>query len=354
MTRETNKNIDIMWICTGMMLAGAAALLAMARNVSGFAEWYSKTIYPFLVSTFGRFFGIFPFSVSEAGLYCGIIWLFVMILKYWKTPMRILRDFCAAIALLLFLYSINCGINYYRVSFSVYYRKTFSQNTEITEESLKKMCMWLTKMVNKSRAEIEYADHIYEDMQEKGVSAMEKLAGKYPVLEGFYPKPKPVGVSEILSYQQCSGVYSPFTIEANYNQDMTDYNIPHTICHELSHLRGFMREDEANFIGYLACIGSDEADFRYSGYLLGWIYAGNALAKTDFDTYAELYGMLSETVIEDLDANSQFWDRYEGTVAEVQEAVNDTYLKANGQAEGVKTYGRVVDLMLLEFLKQEE
>ena len=50
---------------------------------------------------------------------------------------------------------------------------------------------------------------------------------------------------------------------------MPYYNIPHTICHELSHLKGFMREDEANFIGYLACIGSDSPDFRYSGYLTG-------------------------------------------------------------------------------------
>ena len=32
---------------------------------------------------------------------------------------------------------------------------------------------------------------------------------------------------------------------------MPFYNIPHTICHELSHLKGYMREDEANFIGYL-------------------------------------------------------------------------------------------------------
>lgn len=45
--------------------------------------------------------------------------------------------------------------------------------------------------------------------------------------------------------QQLCGVYSPFTVEANYNGDMPDYNVPHTLCHELSHLKGFMREDEA-------------------------------------------------------------------------------------------------------------
>ena len=134
---------------------------------------------------------------------------------------------------------------------------------------------------------------------------------------------------------------------------MTDYNIPHTICHELSHLRGFMREDEANFIGYLACIGSEKEVFRYSGYLTGWVYAGNALAGQDIDSYRELYGKLLPQAAKDLRDNWEFWNRYEGKVAEVSNQVNDTYLKMNDQKEGVKTYGRMVDLMLAYHRKKE-
>lgn len=55
-----------------------------------------------------------------------------------------------------------------------------------------------------------------------------------------------------------------------------------------------MREDEANFIGYLACTGSESRSFRYSGYLTGWVYAGNALAKADYDGFIELYKKLDE------------------------------------------------------------
>ena len=132
---------------------------------------------------------------------------------------------------------------------------------------------------------------------------------------------------------------------------MVSYNIPHAICHELSHLRGFMREDEANFIGYLACLASEDAAYRYSGALLGWIYAGNALAKVDPAAYIRLYEELPDAVKIELEENTQFWARYEGKTAEATEAVNDAYLKVNGQAEGVKTYGRVVDLMLEDFVK---
>ena len=51
-------------------------------------------------------------------------------------------------------------------------------------------------------------------------------------------------------------------------------------------------------------------------------------------------------VEEDLRLNREFWARYDGKIAEVSNKVNDTYLKANGQKEGVKSYNRMVDLIV--------
>ena len=50
--------------------------------------------------------------------------------------------------------------------------------------------------------------------------------------------------------------------------------------------------------------------------------------------------------MEDIYANNAFWESYEGKIAEAADKINDTYLKANHQTDGVKSYGRVVDLML--------
>ena len=107
-----------------------------------------------------------------------------------------------------------------------------------------------------------------------------------------------------------------------------------------------MREDEANFIAYAACLASDDVDFNYSGALTGWIYATNALYKIDPEAYSGIYEQLSGEVLTDLQANNEFWDRYEGTISEVANQVNDSYLKANQQTDGVMSYNRMVDLML--------
>lgn len=334
--RTGNKTIAAAGLA---LLALAAAGEFAARNTEGFARWYSIHIYSVIVAVVGRVCGLVPVSVAELGLYVLMAVSLWYGFRNWRQWPCIASRALFLVGAAAFLYTFNCGINYYRPPFSS------ELNLDVrasSVEELKALCEYLTEKVNET-----VDDSCYQMRWAAwGQEAMTALGREYPGLSGYYPKAKPVAISWILSIQQLSGIYSPFTVEGNYNRAMTDYNIPHTICHELSHLRGFMREDEANFIGYLACIKSDKKIFQYSGYLTGWIYAGNALAGQDVDSYRELYGKLHPQAVEDLRENSRFWNQYEGKVAEVSSQVNDTYLKINDQKEGVKTYGRMVDLML--------
>ncbi len=348
-----------------VLLAAAGILQLAARKTAGFGQWYATTVYPRIVGIYGRFCGIFPFSVVEIGLYLSAVWLLLhiasLIFKISRFPSaavlkKALSD-TAVLAvfltgLLVFLYTACCGINYYRRPFSSYL------DLEIRDSSVKELrdlCEFLTVQLNAAAGEDpegQSPSAAYDPAwNAEGQKAMTGLAEQYPQLAGYYPRPKGLLVSWFLSVQQLSGIYSPFTVEANYNRDMTACNIPHTICHELSHLRGFMREDEANFIGYLACIHSSDRAFRYSGYLTGWIYAGNALAAQDPEAYGQIRSRLNPAVLEDLQKNNAFWNRYEGKVAEASNRMNDTYLKINSQSEGVRSYGRMVDLMLAYYRK---
>lgn len=184
-----------------------------------------------------------------------------------------------------------------------------------------------------------------------GQRTMEKLGQRYHRLSGHYPYPKPILNTWILSVQQTTGVYSPFTVEANYNRDIAYYDIPFTICHELSHLRGYMQEEEANFIGVLATIGADDLYFNYSGYVSAWVYAGNALARIDSTAFATLYSRINARTRQDMLYNNAYWQQFEGKPAEAHEQLNDAYLKMQGQVSGVRSYGHVTDLMLEYFAK---
>ena len=347
----------------GLILAAVSGILGCcARLVPGFAQTYSVTVYPLLVGTVGRFCSMFPISLSEAGLYLLLIFSICFILFHLRRPALLLSRVFFLCSLLLFIFTVNCGINYYRNPFS--YEAGITIEKYSTEELLA-LCRYLANEINSTIPETDHSQDRLKDLYPGqtastpapsaselrrlgayGREAMAGLGDDYPQLDGYYPRPKPLINSRLLSVQQLCGIYSPFTVEANYNREMPYYNIPHTICHELSHLKGFMREDEANFIGYLACIGSESPDFRYSGYLTGWVYAGNALAKADPDSYYDLWSKLSPQAVQDLAWNNQFWDRFEGPVAEASTQMNDRYLKAHSQEDGVRSYGRMVDLML--------
>lgn len=330
----------------GMLLLILSLFLQLAaRNLKGFGEWYGTRMYPVLVWVIGGWSNLFSFSVVEIALYVVLILGFTYGIRHIRQPVKLGTTVLLAVGFLAFSYTANCGINYYRLPFSSFLHLEVRPSSE---EELKALCVFLARQTAEAaeQTEIREPREAETDFPRQAKADMEKLGQTYPQLSGFYPRPKPLWISEILSVQSLSGIYSPFTIEANYNQDMVDYNIPHTACHELSHLRGFMREEEANFIGYLACVGSDNAFSRYSGYLSGFIYASNALYRQNPEAASEVYAFLPDCALTDLHTNNQFWQQYEGTIAEVSTKVNDTYLKANHQSDGVKSYGRMVDLLL--------
>lgn len=345
--------------------------LFMSHKSPAFADWYSSIIYPLLVTSIGRFFGIFPFSVAEIGLYIFVTFLLLSFMRmlistifhkkltqnnFFLQKHLLKKDpswshygsslFCLC-ACLFFSYTFCCGINYGRTSFAEKYNL---ETGEYTLEELNTLCTKLTMQLNTLSDSVSRDSEglalMGSDVSSRARLAMASLGDSYPELSGYYPRPKTLLIPAFLSVQSLSGIYSPFTVEANYNSDMVAYNLPFTACHELSHLRGFMQEEEANFIGFLACVNSDDTEFEYSGYLLGWIYATNELYEEDYDTYQKIYSQLSDTVKIDLSANSAFWNKYKSKVAEVSGQINDHYLKANGQTDGVKSYDRMVDLMI--------
>lgn len=357
--RFTYEKIKILTGCS--LLAAGAILTLLARNVGGFAQWYSTHVYPVWVNMLGRMMGVFPVSVAEILLYLlGALLLFTLGRLLWKLfrkrtgKRQVLGWFSnllLAAGVLFLLYVVNCGINYHRTSFS---ESSGIKAEEYSVSELKEVCGWLTERVNTLSGSVTRDDEGIMrltggnkgEVRSRAVEAMQSLGETYPELSGYYPEPKGLLAPWILSVQQLSGIYSPFTIEANYNSGMVDYNIPFTACHELSHLKSFMQEQEANFIAFLASTSYEDPEFQYSGYLLGWIYCMNVLHDADYDSWQEIRDTLSDGAEMDLRENNAFWARYDGAVAEVADQVNDRYLQANGQEEGVKSYDRMVDLIV--------
>lgn len=341
-------------------------LTQAAKHNIFFAEFYSVKIYPIFARTIGFFTGLAPFSIGEVLLMAGVIMLLAYIaaviyksLRYKKV--RYAKGFIINVAVvfscLYFLFVLFCGLNYYRYEFTVYSGLEIKKSSK---EELVRLCEDLADKANYLRTKVKvdengvaalYDDSYYETSV-RAQNSFNSISEKFEVLKGNYPKPKPVILSNAMSNMQISGIFFPFTLEANVNVDIPSYEIPATMCHELSHLRGFMREDEANFLSYLSCINSGYDDFAYSGTMLALTYSMNALYMEDYEAFKALYGKYSDGVLTDIRYTQEYWKQFETKIAEMSSKVNDTYLKANSQNDGVKSYGRMVDLLLAEQRQQ--
>lgn len=349
----------VAWLC-----------LNLAKKSVFFAEEiFAKGIFKVLSVGISLLTGWMPFSLAECSvlllpfalLFCVIRFVIHMVKKkgerFELCITAIINIACVA-SVVFFFYVFGCGINYHRVSIADYRGITVRDSSK---EELFALCKNLAEQASALREELV----IYED--EDGVlrlpmsnrelgtltkEAYKTLAGELPVLKGAYPAPKGILCSEAFSAMELTGIYSCWTMEANVNVDIPDYSRASTMAHELAHLRGFIREDEANYLAYLACMASDSAFVKYSGTLLALIYAGNALAGQDMELYGELWTGYHEGMVRDFRDNSAYWEQYKDTViSETTDKVNDVYLKANDQEDGVKSYGRVVDLLLAEYRK---
>jgi hypothetical protein len=189
----------------------------------------------------------------------------------------------------------------------------------------------------------------------KGVSAalsgaslgFEALDDQWPVVAGEAVPAKRVLLSPLMAYLGMSGIFVPFTGEANVNTTLPEWTLPFVAAHEIAHQRGFAREDEANYLAYAACARHPDPTARYSAALEGSLFVMAALRTRDPAAHQALDARRGAAVRRDLEALEAWRRRYEGRAADIHEKVNDAYLRAQG-TEGVASYGRMVDLLLAE------
>ena len=202
------------------------------------------------------------------------------------------------------------------------------------------------------------------NMEATAIQAMQKLGQQYPQLSGYYTTPKKIAASEFLSQQYMKGYYFPFSLEANYNDVMYIMSKPATMCHELAHTKGFIYEDEANLIAFLACLHSEDIVFQYSGFLSVLTYIDNDFIKS-IDRNADVYNShvkISAQVKKDrVFLTEDAWTEVEKkavvstkTVKKASNTFNNTALILNGVEQGSASYGEVVELLMDYYMCMED
>lgn len=356
-------------IVLSVLLTALISINIMFRVSTVFAQAYCTAVYPNVVKVMGAVSSLAPFSIIEILIYVAAVIVIYAIVRLiitlvhnhskasicfftYRLKKYLLNLACIVMVCLLIL-SFNCTILYHRLSFTV------CANMELEAHSVDELAA-LFKIIADDAADL--SDKVERDsngvfttgsldVNELCVDAMHAVRQSYPFMTDYYPHAKPILASKLMSATGMEGFYSPFTMEANYNSDIPDIDIPHTICHELAHLSGFIHEDEANFIGYAACMASDSESLRYSASVEMLIYVMNELYNNlSSEHYSKLISTLDRGVITDLNAQGKYWreagNMFGGSLNDAVQSANDTYIKLNGDTEGDVRYSMVTELLI--------
>lgn len=338
----------------------SAAVLVIAKASAAFADFFNRNVSAVLRVILAFFTNLLPFSLAELVIVSLPLILFFVIRyaikhksKSWRSVLSYTVSLLSVTSLLFSSFVWVYGMGYHTPSLS---ERLSLADEAVSADELADTAQKIAKELNSCLVSIRYGEdgasvmpYSLKTMNDTLVTSYKQLAKKYDFIQSHKSRIKPVLLSVPMSYAHFTGFYTFFTGEANLNVDFPDYTLPFTAAHELAHGRGIARENEANFVAFLACVNSEENYIRYCGLLNMYEYIATALYEADTSEGKALYGktiaLLDKRVKGELTAYTAFFEKYrDSKISEISGTVNDSFLKANGSAEGEKSYGLVVNL----------
>ena len=341
------KNVNLtIWISSLPLIF----LVRFAKKNPSFTErYYSELVYPWLFEIHEFFFDKFPFSLGDI-LYLIIVLLIInQVLKksqYWYIkPFSFFYDLGAVLILVLWIFHLSWGLNYHRLALS----DQLGISTNYNQKELISGINQLIVNVNQLQQELVKVDSL-------PVSPTKSKSFFLKSTTVYHPKNPDltVGLSNVkrslfstpLCYMGYAGYLNPFTLESQINLKIPTLNLVTTILHETAHQMGYASEKEANFIAYQSAIKNDDPYIRYAGYSFALRYFFSELYAIDRRKAKDLAEKINSGVLNNLKETSDFWKKYENPFEMIFEKTYDTYLKANGESSGLKSYNEMVGLVI--------
>jgi hypothetical protein len=235
-------------------------------------------------------------------------------------------------ALALVIFELSWGLNYRRLT--VVQRIDYSE-ARVTDAAVARFSERIVATLNENVAAAHAESLDRAKLRAAYEPVVERLGDRWPVAV------TDAKTTIIEPYYEAAGIggqYSPFSFETMLNASFLPFEVPRALAHEWAHAGGFTDEGDANYIGTLACLRSDDPLIRYSGAF--WTYG-------DLPESERRRLKLDRRVIADFQASRErFLRNYKPQIFALQWRFYDRFLRANRVRGGVASYGFFLKLLV--------
>ncbi len=353
-----NKRSLILFVC---LLIVALLIHLFSSNATRVEHYYSTGIYPYLSIGLRILLSWLPVSLGDVlyGLaFAWLVWKLVVFInalvkkKVTKEGVvRVLKSGAIKLLLIYILFNILWGINYNRKGIASQLGLAMKS---YSVDDVKALNTLLVKKVNDSKKALMKKPAKPLSSREifgRANIAYETVNNKYPFFNYYRSNVKTSLWGWLGNYLGFLGYYNPFTGEAQVNTTVPKFSQPYTTCHEIAHQLGYAKENEANFVGYLAASSSADTMFHYSVYLDLFLYAERNLYKADTTAAKFFVTQLLPEVKDDIKEWQKFHNRHKNPAEPVIRWLYGVYLESNQQPSGVLSYDEVTGFMISYYKK---
>ncbi len=320
-------------------------------------QYYSNGIYKIISKTLRIILGWIPFSFGDIiGLLLILLFikgLYKLIKTKFTTFIPQLLKLLSFFSVIYFCFYTFWGLNYFREPLA---KNLGLQQSEYTTSQLYNATEKIATQLTKVHFQITQNDTLEvivpyssKKIYQLAPDGFDELAKIYPQLSYKTSSVKSSLVSLLQSYNGTSGYINPITGEAQVNNQIPKTGYASTTCHEMAHQIGWSAENDANFVGFLACINNNDIYFKYAGYRMAFRYCINELHKRDKKLANTLKKTVNKGVFKDYKNSYLHWKQFDNPIEPYLKKGYNSYLKANNQANGIKSYSYVVDLLIAYF-----
>ncbi|WP_317131749.1 DUF3810 domain-containing protein [Maribacter flavus] len=325
----------------------------LGQNTDFIESYYSMGLYPHISGFFRWLFGWIPFSVGDLLYFLLICTAIFYLYRRWtfiKTQkLKFLRNVIMVLSIAYLTFHLAWGFNYYR--------RPLSEKLGLTEtKDYQELLDFTERLIQKTNSIQEYVvgdtlekvniPYSQNEMFQMSIEGYQELAKEFGFLGYEHPSVKTSLFSTGLTYMGYAGYLNPFTNEAQVNGILPNFRFPIVTGHEIGHQLGYSAENETNFIGYLVTSKNKDPYFQYAAYAYVMGYCLSDVRRGNRETFDRMFQKLHPGVRANFEEMALFWEQYENPLEPVFKSIFNSFLKANNQEQGIRSYNGVVSLVI--------
>lgn len=316
-------------------------------------RYYTYGVYPYISRVLRILFGWLPFSIGDIFYLAAICFVLYKAIRFGillkrrlvkKYLIWVLVKKTLKFALYIYLiFNVLWGLNYDRQGIAAQLELnvqpySLEELTQLTSALQGRLNSCALNVDSVSRVQLNKNRFLFRE----GTKAFDAARHRYAFLTYEVPSIKASFFSNIGHYFGFTGYYNPFSGEAQLKTTVPFFIKPFVVTHEIAHQIGYGKENEANFVAYLAGRESANSEVKYSIYFGMYMYAFSDLARKDTVMAKQFRDRLHPQVKKDLEAYAHYLFRSRNFIEPIISSFYDQFLKWNSQPKGKRTYNEVV------------